>query len=75
MLGKFDRYMKKMKLDHFLKPYKKINLKWINNLNVRFETIKILEGNMGSKISDICHSNIFADISPCVRETNRKINK
>ena len=47
----------------------KIKLKWIKDLNVRPETIKILEENIGSKISDIPHSNIFSDTSPQVRET------
>ena len=45
------------------------------DLNVRPETIKILEENIGSKISDIAHSNILSDISPQSRETKGKINK
>ena len=64
-----------MKLDHLLIPYSRINSKWIKDLNVRPKTIKILEENIGSKISDIAHSNIFSDISPQTRETEGKINK
>ena len=68
-----DRYMQKqMKLDHFLKPYTRITSKWIKDLNVGFETIKILEENIGSKILDISHSNIFSDISPQAKETKNK---
>ena len=61
-----------MKLDHFLKPYTRITSKWIKDLNVGFETIKILEENIGSKILDISHSNIFSDISPQARKTKNK---
>lgn len=54
----------KKKLDHLLLLYKKINSKRIKNLNVRLETIKILEQKIGSKISDIYCSYIFSDLFP-----------
>ena len=59
-----------MKLDHLLIPHTRINSKWIKTLNVTPETIKILEENISSKISDVSHSNIFSDISLRARTTN-----
>ena len=60
-----------MKLDHHLTPYSRINSKWIKDLNISCDTIKILEENTGSKISDLSCSNIFADISLRAREIKK----
>ena len=64
-----------MKLAHFLTPYTKINSKWIKDLNVRPETIKTLEENIGKTFSDINHSRILYDPSLRVMEIKLKINK
>ena len=64
-----------MKLDHFLTPHTKINSKWIKDLNVRPETIKLLEEKIGKTLSDINHSRILYDPPPRVMEIKTKINK
>ena len=64
-----------MKLEHSLTPYTKINSKWIKDLNIRPDTIKLLEENRGRTLFDINHHNIFLDPSPRVMEIKTKINK
>ena len=64
-----------MKLEHFLTPYTKINSKWIKDLNVRPETIKFLEENIGKTHSGINHSRILYDPPPRIMEIKAKINK
>ena len=63
-----------MKLEHFLTPYEKINSKWIKDLNVRSESLKLLEENIGKTLSDINHSEILYDPLPRVMEIKSKIN-
>ena len=62
-----------MKLEHFLTSYKKINSIWIKDLNVRPETKKLLEENIGKTLSDINHSRILYDPPPRILETKAKI--
>ena len=64
---------KRIKLEHFLTPY--INSKWIKDLNVRPETIKLLEENIGKTLSDINQSSILYDPLPSVLDIKAKINK
>ena len=64
-----------MKLEHFLTPYTKINSKWIKDLNIRSENVKLLEENTGRTLFDINHSKILYDPSPRVMETKTEINK
>ena len=64
-----------MKIYHQFTPYTKINSKWIKDLNISHNTIKVLEENIGRKISDIPHSNIPTDMSPKARDIKERINK
>jgi len=66
---------KRIKLEHFLKSYTKINSKWIIDLNVRPETIKFLEEYIGRTLDDISQNRIFYDAPPRVMEIKTKIKK
>ena len=71
VLGKLVNHLQK---EHFLTPYTKINSKWIKDLNITRETIKLLE-NTGKALSDINHSRILYDAPPRILEIKAKINK
>ena len=72
VFGKLNRYVQKNETRPTSKPYTRINSKWIKDLNISLEVIKLLEENIGSKISYISHGNIFfSDISPKERETKK----
>ena len=73
--GKTGQPLVKRKPEHFLTPHTKINSKWIKDLNVRPETMKLLEENIGRTLSDINHSKILYDPPPRVMEIKTKINK
>ena len=64
-----------MKLEHLITPYTKVNSKWIKNLTVRSETIKLLEENRGRTLSDINHSKILYDPPHRVMEIKTKIKQ
>ena len=64
VLGKLDSHMQKNEIYHCLTPYTKTNSKWMKTLNVRQESIKILEENIGSNLFVISHSNFFHGTSP-----------
>ena len=64
-----------MKLDHQLTPYRKINSRWIKDLNIRCNTVTVLEENIGRKISDIPCSNILTEMSPKAGNIKERISK
>ena len=75
VLGELDWYMQKNETRPPTYTMHQNELKCLKDLNINHDTIKVLEENIGSKISDIPHSNIFADISSMAREIKEKINK
>ena len=83
VLGDMDSYMQKNELDHQLMPYAKINSRWIKDLNISCNTIKVLEENICRKISGnkegnnsfFQHSNILTDMFSKARDIKEKINK
>ena len=64
-----------MKLEHFLTPYTKINSKWIRDLNVRSDTIKLLEENIGRTLNDINQSKILYELPHIITEIKTNVNK
>ena len=66
---------KSRKLEHSLIPYTKINSKWLTDLNIRHDTMKLLEENIGKTFSDIHHNNVFLGLSSKAIEIKAKINK
>ena len=70
-----EKKKERKKPDHQLTPYIKINSRWIKDLNISRNTIKVLEENIGRKISDILCSNILTDTSPRARDIKERINK
>ena len=64
-----------MKLEHILTPHTKINSKWVKDLNVRPDTTKLLEENIGRTLFDINHCSIFLDLPPRVIKVKTKVNK
>jgi len=64
-----------MKLEHSLTLYTKIDSKWFRDFNVRYDTVKLLEENIGKTFSGIYHSNVFLDHSSKAKEIKAKINK
>ena len=72
VLGKWDRYMQKNKTRPPSYATHKNEFKWIKDLNVTHETIKILEEKIGSKLSDVAYSNILSDISPQAGKQKKK---
>ena len=69
-----NSHMQRMKLDHSLTPYTKINSKWMEDLNVRQDSIKILEENTGNTLFELGLSNFLQDTSKKAKETKATMN-
>ena len=74
VVGKLDSHLQKNELDHYLALYIKINSKSMKDLNIRPETIKLLEENTDGKLLDISLSGKFLDLTPKAKATKAKIN-
>ena len=74
VLGNWTATCRRMQLDHFLTPYTKIDSKRMKDLNVRQESIKILEENTSNNLFNLGRSNFFLDTSPKAREARAKMN-
>ena len=72
VLGDLDSYVQKNETRSPPSPYTKINWRWIKDLNISCNTMKVLEENIGRKISDIPHSNILTDRSPKERDIKKE---
>ena len=72
--GNWTATCRRTNLDHFLTPYTKINSKWIKDLNVRQEAIRILEEKAGKNLFDLGRSQFLPNTSPEARETKAKMN-
>ena len=74
VLGKLDSNMQKNEPGPLSSPYTKINSKWMKNLNVRQEAIKILQVKTGKNLFDLGRSNFLLNMPPEARETKAKMN-
>ena len=75
VLGDVDSYVQNNETQSPTYTIQKINSRWIKDLNISRDTIKVLEENMGRKISDISRSNILTDTSPKARDIKERINR
>ena len=75
VLGELDSSMQKNETQSPTYTNTKINSRWIKDLNISRDTIKVLQENIGRKISYIPCSNIFTDISPRARDIKERVNK
>ena len=75
VLEKLDSVCKAIKLEHSLTLYTKINSKWLSDLNIRHDTIKLLEENKDKTLSDINCTDVFLGQSPETKEIKAKISR